>query len=785
MKPLSKDDVLYARYLEKQQKESPAVNEKEIDIMNDYFGNPNNMMNTPMPNDPFASNDPFAQTDTFGSDPFGPPMANNPYMQPQNPFGASMNGQFGNMTPPQEQKTKEEEIFDFALSTSKNFIKALTTCTIVYWNKAFFDVMIGGAIVFGIGIVGFLCGLSGLGLTFVLAGILSAAIGIFVFGLTYEKAKAYGREYVFKGQKEASREPIRPIIPSGPRKIEPECDDFFITDEDENIEEDTVSYFSDNTNSNDDDFEEITEEDTDDFDDFDFEEDYEDNSNLQTPEQALNSMPNVDSSLVSRQLLFDKFISLMPSYYSKFSELTTLDAESDEFLYLEGLLRTSALNNGFENIPEINSIKKNFLLYNIEIEKVKGFNAEKVAEDMFFDYMDDKYQVTPDTASVKVVTMGTKVRITMFTGTDKIVSLKDMMLSQKEFFLETKNIIPCAIGVNNEGTTVVKDLAKLESIIISGMPRSGKTWFVLTLMYQMAIFNAPSELQFYICDVKDDVSDYRYFVTPHVKRFAGNSQSILETLRYLVTVEAPRRKKIFGEADVLNIWDYRKENPNNKMPVIYVVIDEILSMVGNFDKNEMREYNNYIRELISQLPALGIRMIFVPHVIKNDIIEKKSSDLVTFRVSVCGNAEHIENATDAKPKDFPFVLANKGEMAARIDGKVMYIKAPLITDDNISNKRLYEFMYDLWQKIEPDSVTDCYRNMKANKVATAQALQKASIKTNKVKEMPKAQPKPMVSEEDEFLQSMFDSTPVEMEDIAYTDSLLDDLEDDVDLNLFD
>lgn len=290
-----------------------------------------------------------------------------------------------------------------------------------------------------------------------------------------------------------------------------------------------------------------------------------------------------------------------------------------------------------------------------------------------------------------------------------MITVKDMFDVEKDFMLDSKNIIPVVMGVDPRGKVIKADLRKLESIIIAGMPRSGKSWLAQAVLTQMCFFVSPKELNIYICDPKEGISDFKMFRPPHVKKFEFKDDRIVQLLRNLVKVEAPRRKKIIGDAGFVNIWDFKKKYPDVHLPVVYVMIDEIVTLASRMDKETNQEFRMLLRELISQLPALGIRAFLIPHVLNNDIIEKKTSDLVPCRISVMGSADHIEKVTGAKPKDFPYKLAIEGDMAVKlplVNPNVMYMHGVVLTDDNNKNMEIFDYMRRIWSTLEPDEVTN-------------------------------------------------------------------------------
>lgn len=90
-----------------------------------------------------------------------------------------------------------------------------------------------------------------------------------------------------------------------------------------------------------------------------------------------------------------------------------------------------------------------------------------------------------------------------------MVTIKDTYRYTKDFVLDTKNEMPIILGIDAEGKAITKDFKTINSILVTGMPRSGKSWFVQSRLTQMMFYMKPSELNFYICDPKDDISDFK------------------------------------------------------------------------------------------------------------------------------------------------------------------------------------------------------------------------------------------------------------------------------------
>lgn len=435
----------------------------------------------------------------------------------------------------------------------------------------------------------------------------------------------------------------------------------------------------------------------------------------ENPEEVLQNMPEIPQGMYTRKYLYDMFTKLLPNICPNFSTLREISTDDRAFFEMESAVQEAAEVTGCKETIELQRLQENYATIIVTTSRPTGLKLETTADELARIYAYRSSDITTDEGRSRVYAkaeaVGRTCIFTIFTGKTEMISLKDMYKSVEPYILDSKNYLPVVFGIDPMARVIVYDLKKLESIIVAGMPRSGKSWFVQNMITQMSAFVGPKELQFYICDPKGEISDFKSFCLPHVRRFVTSDADIMETLRWLVKVEAPRRKKIIGAGDNLtssqNIWDFKDRYPDVELSIIYVVIDEVVTLASRMDKDTFSEFRSMLRELISQLPALGIRAILIPHVLKNDIIEKKTSDLVLCRISVCGDPEHVESVTGAKSKDFPFKLTMPGDMGVRmppVSQSIMYLRAPVLTKTNPENRELFDYMRRVWVKLEPDSV---------------------------------------------------------------------------------
>lgn len=604
--------------------------------------------------------------------------------------GGGMPGMMNGM--PQQQQSAEDKFWDAAskgAKGTKNFFVDIAnsgkTVTPKFWHTWGYQSTLTGVVVAGVGFVLRLFGVK-FGLKITIGGLMGMIPAVMVWLMMTDKAKEESGLYKDSPPQDAPASPM-PAMDMG--SWDNGTDSF----DDMGEDEDDVG---------------IAFDDEDDFDDDDFDfdnEQIEPQAGMST-EEALATMQVIDKGMYTRQYLYDMFTKVLPTVTPNYYTEKSYDEEDDVFLYWGDKLREAATVCGVKDdcLPELLELSENLFTVRMKCDRPPGFKPDNVADELSKIYAFDNGL---EGVAFKAEPVGMECYITIFTGKNAMISLRDMMLQEESWVLDSKNYMPVIVGVDTSGKVAKVDFKILESVIITGMPRSGKSWFVKCILLQMCMFVSPRELHVYICDPKDGISDFASFALPHVKKFVAEDNEVLNTLRNLIKVEAPRRKKIIGDAGFVNIWDYKKKYPDVELPIVYVLIDEIVTLASRMDKETNQEFRMLLRELISQLPALGIRAFLIPHILNNDIIEKKTSDLVKFRVSICGDADHIEKATGSKPRDFPYKLTNKGDMAVRltdVSPNTMFLHAPIITPENDANAEIFEYAMRVWGKLEPDEV---------------------------------------------------------------------------------
>ena len=451
-----------------------------------------------------------------------------------------------------------------------------------------------------------------------------------------------------------------------------------------------------------------------------YEDDYEeevDNSNCAgsegfSVEDAMNNVQEIPAGTQTRQYLFETFTRILPKYTPNFDSMETLTYESDEFMMFEQYLREAAYQVGTkeENIPELEEVRRNVFIIQLRASRPVGLKEQEIADEVANLYSrDDDYNVVRFGVYATVDSTVGKLIINIFTGQSAMVSLNDIYGVIGEWVKNPKVTMPFVWGISEMGKPYYCDLVNAESIIITGEARTGKSWKGQSIVAQLAMFNSPKEVEFYIFDHKNTSSDYRYLSTvlPHVKYFCGDTFKINEGISRLVDQVKSSVEKQLQEAGTINIKDYNALNPDKKIPFRYVIIDELQSLMDAYDKDQQAEFKKLMSTIVSKLPYLGLRLIMFPHRIVDQIISKNTYSLVSTRAIVGQlNKDEVKNAVGVTERQFPYKLVNKGDMAVMSKdvarGQVVFCHAEVITNDNKANETVFKFIGSVWQKLEPD-----------------------------------------------------------------------------------
>ena len=248
---------------------------------------------------------------------------------------------------------------------------------------------------------------------------------------------------------------------------------------------------------------------------------------------------------------------------------------------------------------------------------------------------------------------------------------------------------PLAVGLGKDiaGTPVVCDLSKMPHLLIAGATGSGKSVCIHSIVCSLTYRATPEQVRLIMIDPKQ-VELSVYNALPHllipvvtdVRKAAG-------ALAWAVQ-EMTDRYHRFKESGVRNLDGYNRLYPDEKLPNIVIVIDEMADLMDVCKK----EVEEYIRRLAALARAAGIYMVLatqrpsvdvITGVIKNNIPSR-----IAFAVSSGTDSRTILDQYGAEK------LMGKGDMLYKPMGLApARVQGCFVSDDEVNSLMEYISRY--------------------------------------------------------------------------------------------
>lgn len=402
-------------------------------------------------------------------------------------------------------------------------------------------------------------------------------------------------------------------------------------------------------------------------------------------EEKLKNVP--ENRYLTREILVDTFKDFFPTCTPDFSEKREISPNSEEFETLEAICLKALSNVANCDINELDShlesAYESYFSYELRIKRVKKLtNLDAIARELQAYFRESSNDLSVN-ATVDIEGDFYKAIITK--GVTAVVTFGDAFKQQYvvDYYLNDDNKLPIMVGISELGDVILSDAKAYDTMLIAGRPRWGKSWYVLSILMSLILFNTPEDVQFIIIDPKESFLFKTVGLLPHVCG-VHNAENVLDVLRDVIEVEAPRRKKLLIDNKCDDIWALRRKGI--KLPILYIFIDEVISVVERLGSLE-KEFNSLLRIIISQLPSLGVRLILVPHRALG-ILDKTNRVMVGFSAAVGSNPQEVKDTLDINRWDRQ--LVNKGDVAVKLSDKAnaIYVRGVALTRSDEENNEL-------------------------------------------------------------------------------------------------
>ena len=202
------------------------------------------------------------------------------------------------------------------------------------------------------------------------------------------------------------------------------------------------------------------------------------------------------------------------------------------------------------------------------------------------------------------------------------------------------------VPIGMQGTKkLLFDLGKgtAHHALVVGKPGSGKSNLLHSLIMNLTFTYSPDELALYLIDFKKGVEfrDYAYYQLPHARVVAIQSEREfgLSVLRELDR-ELQERGDRFTNVGVNNLQLYRAKQQSEKMPRIFLLVDEFHEFFTEDDQLS-RHVAVILDRLVRQGRAFGIHVLLASQSLNSSYnISKSTTDQIGVRIALqCSEAD--------------------------------------------------------------------------------------------------------------------------------------------------
>ncbi|MDK2823085.1 MAG: segregation ATPase FtsK/SpoIIIE, family [Clostridia bacterium] len=274
------------------------------------------------------------------------------------------------------------------------------------------------------------------------------------------------------------------------------------------------------------------------------------------------------------------------------------------------------------------------------------------------------------------------------------VSLREVL--ETDEYQNSQSKLTVALGKDIAGKPVMADLVKMPHLLIAGATGSGKSVCMNTLITSILFKSRPSEVKFLMIDPKMvELTTYNgipHLITPVVT----DAKKAASALRWAVH-EMENRYELFASAGVKDIVRYNQIFPDNFLPYIVVLIDELadLMMIAPADVEDA------ICRLAQMARAAGIHLVVAtqrPSVdVITGIIKANIPSRIAFAVSSQTDSRTILDMNGAEK------LLGRGDMLFYPTG---YPKPVRLQGVFVSDHEVEEIVRFLKEQEKPEYIDD-------------------------------------------------------------------------------
>lgn len=198
---------------------------------------------------------------------------------------------------------------------------------------------------------------------------------------------------------------------------------------------------------------------------------------------------------------------------------------------------------------------------------------------------------------------------------EKTVNIADYIPDESEWWTgNSSRFVNIPFGIDAQkgvSSLLISQESGQNSALVIGIPGSGKSVFLHSVIINAALRYSPDELSMYLIDFSGvEFNAYATHNLPHARVVAPEAErefglSVLKEIKE----EGHRREKLCRDNDVKDIVDLRRKKPDEFIPRILVVIDEFQKLFENRSDYISKYSEGYIHSIIQEYRKFGINLL--------------------------------------------------------------------------------------------------------------------------------------------------------------------------------
>ena len=307
-----------------------------------------------------------------------------------------------------------------------------------------------------------------------------------------------------------------------------------------------------------------------------------------------------------------------------------------------------------------------------DLEPAPGVKVSKItnlAEDIAL-------QLATSSVRIEPVPGKAAIGIEIPNRTLESVQLREVLENPK--FQEASSKLTVGLGMDISGQAIFADIGKMPHLLVAGATGSGKSVCINTLISSILFKAAPEEVKFILIDPKMvELSNYNGI--PHLMVPVVTDPKKASSVLNWAVQEMEKRYLIFANHGVRDIKSFNRRYPEEKIPLIVIVIDELADLMMVSPK----DVEDAICRILQKARAAGIHMILAtqrPSVnVITGIIKANLPSRISFAVSSQVDSRTILDRGGAE------TLLGKGDMLFSPQGapKPIRVQGAFISDEEV------------------------------------------------------------------------------------------------------